>query len=147
MSPATKAPRNTPLRSASLVAIALLAFAGTPRAQFSHAVVVMKGTVRAEDNARPTSVRVSVRPAGDTGSELTSSISNKSTGKYLVVLKPGKSYWFHLEGDSIMTKDILVTTPPGDRTQQLEQDFTVVTREAPAAVGTTIEAKKEVQTN
>ncbi|MDP4199340.1 MAG: hypothetical protein Q8922_13595 [Bacteroidota bacterium] len=102
----------------------------TARAQLSHAVVVLKGTVRSEDNAKPTSVRVSVRVVGDTAREITSSTSNKETGKYLVILKPGKSYWVHLEGDSILTKDVLITTPESEHTQQIEQDFTVVMREA-----------------
>ncbi len=120
------------LRAAILAGLATILIAAScvsVRAQLAHAVIVLKGTVRSEDNAKPTSVRVSVRVVGDTAREITSSTSNKETGKYLVILKPGKSYWVHLEGDSILTKDVLVTTPMADRTQQIEQDFTVVMRE------------------
>jgi hypothetical protein len=102
-------------------------------AQFSRAVVVMSGTVRAEESALPTSVKVSIRPVGDTAREITSSTSNSQTGKYLVVLKPEKQYWVHLEADSIMTKDILITTPPADKTVQFLQDFSVVLREVEQA--------------
>jgi hypothetical protein len=119
-------------RAATHVFVAIMLFALTgnnSHAQVAHAVVVLKGTVRSEDNAKPTSVRVSVRIVGDTAREITSSTSNKETGRYLVVLKPGKSYWVHLEGDSILTKDILITTPAGETTQLIEQDFTVVMRE------------------
>lgn len=131
------------LRAAILAGLATILIAAScvsVRAQLAHAVIVLKGTVRSEDNAKPTSVRVSVRVVGDTAREITSSTSNKETGKYLVILKPGKSYWVHLEGDSILTKDVLVTTPMADRTQQVEQDFTVIMRETEAA-------RKEVQVN
>lgn len=131
------------LRTATLAGLAIILIAtsgASVRAQLAHAVVVLKGTVRSEDNAKPTSVRVSVRVVGDTAREITSSTSNKETGKYLVILKPGKSYWVHLEGDSILTKDVLITTPASELTQQVEQDFTVVMRETEAA-------RKEVQVN
>lgn len=119
------------LRTAALacVAMLLLANSNVARAQFSKPVVVLKGTVRSEETSKPTSVHVSVRTVGDTAREITSSTSNSETGHYLVVLKPGKSYWVHLEGDSILTKDVMVTTPESDRALQLEQDFTVVLRE------------------
>ena len=101
-------------------------------AQFSKPVVVLKGIVRNEETSRPTSVKVSVRVVGDTAREITSSTSNSETGRYLVVLQPGKSYWIHLEGDSILTKDILITTPNVDNTTQITQDLTVVMRETEA---------------
>jgi hypothetical protein len=106
-----------------------LAISGNARAQFSKPVVILKGTVRAEETSKPTSVKVSVRVVGDTAREITSSTSNSETGRYLVVLKPGKSYWVHLEGDSVLTKDVMVTTPDSDKPTQIEQDFTVVLRE------------------
>ena len=100
------------------------------RAQtFSHAVVIMTGTVRSDETARPTSVQVSIREVGDTAREITRSTSNRATGKYLVILQPAKEYWVHLEGDSILTKDVLISTPPVTQTQELNRDFTVVLRE------------------
>lgn len=115
--------------AAALIAIANIFSVTGAHAQFSHAVVVMKGTVVSEETGRPTSVKVSVRVVGDTAREITSSTSNSETGKYLLILQPGKSYWVHLEGDSILTKDVLVDTPTGDHTQQVNQDFTVVLRQ------------------
>jgi hypothetical protein len=97
---------------------------------FSRAVVIMSGTVRSDESTKPTSVKVSVREVGDTAREITCSTSNKETGKYLVVLQPGKKYWVHLEGDSILTKDELIETPTVQQTQQLKRDFSVVMREA-----------------
>ena len=124
------------VKIASAALLLMLSSIVTPNvthAQFSHAVVVMTGTVRAEESSRPTSVKVSIRPVNDTAREITSSTSNSQTGKYLVVLKPGKEYWVHLEADSILAKDVMISTPPSDdKTVQLQQDFTVVLREVDA---------------
>jgi len=114
---------------AAALAAAWISFAAPAEAQFSHSVVVMSGTVLSQESGKPTSVKVSVREAGDTAREITASTSNKETGKYLVVLQPGKKYWVHLESDSIMTQDVLVATPAVAQTEKLEQDFTVVLRE------------------
>jgi hypothetical protein len=116
-------------RLAALTAILIASNALVSHAQFSQPVVVLRGTVFAEESAKPTSVKVSIREAGDTAREITSSTSNSETGKYLVVLKPGKKYWVHMEGDTILTKDVMIETPVADHTQQIQQDFTVVTRE------------------
>jgi hypothetical protein len=114
---------------AALAAAAWLSFAAPARAQFSRAVVLMSGTILSEESGLPTSVKVSVREAGDTAREITASTSNKETGKYLVVLQPGKKYWVHLESDSILTQDVLISTPPVAQTEKLQQDFKVVLRE------------------
>ncbi|HWF43681.1 MAG TPA: hypothetical protein VG537_03470, partial [Candidatus Kapabacteria bacterium] len=111
---------NRILSAGALVIVLLAAQAGVGHAQFSQPVVVLKGTVRAEESAKPTSVKVSIREAGDTAREITSSTSNSETGKYLVILKPGKKYWVHLEGDTIMTKDVMLETPAIDNTRQIE---------------------------
>jgi hypothetical protein len=122
--------------AAALVAIST-AFTTDVHAQtFSRPVVVMSGIVRSDETARPTSVKVSIREAGDTAQEITCSTSNKETGKYLVVLSPDKKYWVHLEGDSTLTKDVLISTPPAGQTQQFTQDFTVVLRETDDAAAT-----------
>lgn len=119
-------------RAAALVAISMSSglFAGTIHAQaFSHPVIILSGIVRSSETARPTSVKVSIREAGDTAREITQSTSNKETGKYLVILQPAKKYWVHLEGDSILTTDMLIATPPVTQTQQLNQDFSVALRD------------------
>jgi hypothetical protein len=117
---------------AAIAAMVMMVVAGQAQAQFAHAVVVMKGAVLTEEAHRPISVKVSVRVAGDTASEITSSLSNKESGKYLVVLKPGHKYWFHLEGDSILTKDVLIETPTTDASAQIVQDIIVTPREEEA---------------
>jgi hypothetical protein len=121
--------------AAALLVIASTIAPSVSNAQFAKAVVVMSGTVRAEDSERPTSAKVSIRAIGDTAREITSSTSNSQTGKYLVVLKPGKEYWVHIEADSILTKDVKIVTPEtADRTIQIQQDFSVVLREVEAPV-------------
>jgi hypothetical protein len=118
---------------AGVAALAAMASLVAPKAgqsqTFSRAVVVMSGIVHSDESGKPTSVKVSVREVGDTAREITQSTSNKETGKYLVVLQPGKKYWVHLEGDSILTKDELIDTPIIQQTQQLKRDFSVVMRE------------------
>ena len=116
---------------AALAAISSIFVPNVGRSQtFSRAVVVMSGIVHSDETAKPTSVKVSVREVGDTAREITCSTSNKETVKYLVVLQPGKKYWVHLEGDSILAKDELVETPTIQQTQQMKHDFSVVMREA-----------------
>jgi hypothetical protein len=112
----------------AVVALMTMGFflAGTQaKAQFSKAVVVLKGIVRNEQTGKAHSVKVSVRAAGDKAIELTSSRSNSETGSYLVVLQANKKYWVHLEGTDILTKDELIETPSAAKTVQMEKDFAV----------------------
>ena len=110
-------------------------------AQFTKVVTLVKGTVINEATGKPISVKVSVRSVGDTATEVTAGRTNSETGSYLVVLKPGKKYWFHIESNEIITKDSLVETPQSEKYMQLVQDFTVtpLRTEQMGAVGTTIE--------
>ena len=110
-------------------------FIGTTgaQAQFSKAVVVLKGVVRSEQSGKAHSVKVSVRAAGDKAIEITSSKSNSESGNYLVILQPNKKYWVHLEGEDILTKDELIETPIVNKTEQLTKDFAVTTISAPQA--------------
>ena len=119
-------------RAAALVAISLsfTAISSVLYAQaFSRPVIILSGIVRSSETERPTSVKVSIREAGDTAREITESTSNKETGKYLVILQPARKYWVHLEGDSIFPADVLISTPPADQTQQMTQDFSVGLRD------------------
>ncbi|MEI8134895.1 MAG: hypothetical protein WCH46_07420 [bacterium] len=123
------------MRNKALVAIivvVLTAIGGTgAKAQFSKAVVVLKGVVRSEQTGKAHSVKVSVRAAGDKAVEITSSKSNSASGSYLVVLQANKKYWVHLEGEDIVTKDELIETPAAAKTVQLEKDFNVTLTSAP----------------
>ena len=97
------------------------------QAQFSKAVVVLKGVVRNQETGKAHSVKVSVRAAGDRALEITNSKSNSVSGSYLVVLQANKKYWVHLEGDDIITKDELIETPTATKTMQMDKDFAVNT--------------------
>ena len=97
------------------------------QAQFSKAVVVLKGVVRNQETGKAHSVKVSVRAAGDRALEITNSKSNSESGSYLVVLQANKKYWVHLEGDDIITKDELIETPAASKTVQMDKDFAVST--------------------
>lgn len=134
--------RFTPNAIAGVAALTAIFSFMTPNAghsqTFSRAVVVMSGTVHSDETGKPTSVKVSIREVGDTAREITQSTSNKETGKYLVVLQPGKRYWVHLEGDSILTKDEMIDTPVVQQTQQLKRDFSVAMREAEDATKSTL---------
>lgn len=101
--------------------------ANQAEAQFSKAVVVLKGIVRSEQSGKAHSVKVSVRAAGDKALEITNSKSNSESGAYLVVLQANKKYWVHLEGDDIITKDELIETPTASSTVQMAKDFAVTT--------------------
>ena len=96
-------------------------------AQFSKAVIVLKGVVRNQATGKVHSVKVSVRAAGDRALEITNSRSNSESGSYLVVLQANKKYWVHLEGDDILTKDELIETPSASKTVQMDKDFAVTT--------------------
>jgi hypothetical protein len=110
----------------TLIVLGLSVIGGSQaKAQFSKAVVMLKGVVRNEQNGKAHSVKVSVRAAGDKALEITSSRSNSETGNYLVVLQANKKYWVHLEGDDIVTKDELIETPAAAVTTKLEKDFNV----------------------
>ncbi len=130
--------------SAALVALSALFVPNAAHSQtFSRAVVVMSGIVRSDESGKPTSVKVSIREVGDTAREITRSTSNSETGKYLVVLQPGKKYWVHLEGDSILAKDILVETPAVQQTQQMKHDFAVELRETEEGTKSSIPAQQQ----
>lgn len=106
-------------------ALIVSVFAGSASAQFNKAVVLLRGTVRAEQTGKACAVRVSVREAGNKALEITGSNANSESGTYLVVLKPATKYWVHLEGDNIVTKDEAVQTPACSKTEQLDKNFTV----------------------
>lgn len=130
-----------------------LADANVGFAQFTKVVTVVKGTVINEVTGKPISVKVSVRAVGDTATEFTASRSNSESGNYLVVLKPGKKYWFILESPEILTKDSLIETPHSDKYMQVAHDFTVtpLRSEQMGSIGTMIEStplkKEETEQN
>ena len=99
------------------------------RAQFSRPVVILSGTIHRDPN-HPVLVRVSVRERSDTTREVVASTCNRETGKYLVILQPGKEYYLHLQGESIQPADILIVTPNAqNKTIQMNRDLEVVYRD------------------
>jgi hypothetical protein len=94
-------------------------------AQFSKAVVLLKGTIRQDQTGKPYSVKVSVRSADDKDVEINRSRSNSETGSYLLVLQANKKYVIHLEGPDIATQDEVIETPATESTIKMNKDFTV----------------------
>ena len=123
------------------VAGLVLASVSISNAQFSKPVVVMKGAVMTLDG-KPAVVRVSIHETGDASAdddtssdvitcgiqEITAGRANSESGRYLLVLKPGKKYWVHIEGTFIQSIDSLIATPKTDKSLQLERNFTVAWR-------------------
>jgi len=103
--------------------LSIAALVGDASAQFSKAVVVLKGTVINKETNAPHSVNVSVREVGNKTLEITASRSNAESGNYLVVLKPQTKYWIHVEGDDVETYDELIETPVATKTQNLVKDL------------------------
>ncbi len=95
-------------------------------AQFSKAVVVLKGSVHSEQTGKAFPVKISIRTADEKNDEITNSQSNSLTGNYLVVLQVGKKYRIHLAGEGIVTQDEIIETPAANATVQITKDFTVV---------------------
>ncbi len=119
------------VREIAVIAIVGLSFSligqSQAMAQFSKAVVMLKGVVRSEQSGKAHSVKVSVRAAGDKAVEITASTSNSESGSYLVILQANKKYWVHLEGADIITKDEMIETPVATKTVQMNKDFSVTT--------------------
>jgi hypothetical protein len=127
-----------------VVAGVLSLVAGSASAQFAKPVVVMKGAVQTNDG-KPAVVRLSIHETGDSQAdedtssdvitcaiqEITASKANSESGRYLLILKPGKKYWIHIEGAFIQSIDSLIATPKTEKPLQLERNFTVLWRGAP----------------
>lgn len=122
-------------------AFALIVISIPARAQFSKPVVVMKGSVMTID-AKPATVRLSIHETGSTADEdseittcgiqeITAGSANSQSGRYLLVLKPGKKYWVHIEGTFVQSLDTLIEMPKADHGIQIEKDFTVNWRQTP----------------
>jgi hypothetical protein len=115
-------------------------------AQFAKPVVVMKGAVTTTDG-KPAVVRLSIHETGDPSAdedstediitcaiqEITASKANSESGRYVLILKPGKKYWIHIEGPLIQPLDSLIATPKTDKPLQLERAFTVSWKGEPTA--------------
>lgn len=109
-------------------ALAGLIFSSNAQAQFSRPVVVLKGCVLTADQ-KPATVRLSVHETGESAAdedtsndittcaiqEMTAGRANSESGRYLLVLKPGKKYWVHIEGTFVQSIDTLVQMPKTDK--------------------------------
>jgi hypothetical protein len=129
--------------SNSIATIGLIAFglsigSSAAHAQFSRPVIVLKGCVLTADQ-KPATVRLSVHETGETTAdedtsneittcaiqEMTAGRANSESGRYLLVLKPGKKYWVHIEGTFVQSIDTLVQMPKTDKGLTIEKNFTV----------------------
>jgi hypothetical protein len=129
--------------SNSIAAISLVAFglcigSTATHAQFSRPVIVLKGCVLTADQ-KPATVRLSVHETGEVAAdedtsndittcaiqEMTAGRANSESGRYLLILKPGKKYWVHIEGTFVQSIDTLMQMPKSDKPLNLEKNFTV----------------------
>jgi hypothetical protein len=126
------------------------------QAQFSRPVVVLKGCVLTADQ-KPATVRLSVHETGETAGdadtssdittcaiqEMTAGRANSESGRYLLVLKPGKKYWVHIEGTFVQSIDTLIQLPKSDKPLNIEKNFTVNWRQNPDASAPADPGKKD----
>lgn len=139
-------------------AFILILAVSTANAQFSRPVVVLKGCVMTADQ-KPAVVRLSIHETGveaenDTSAEvntcgiqeITAGRANSESGHYLLILKPGRKYWMHIEGTFVQSIDTLLEMPKSDKAQNIEKNFTVKWRTpdgSAANAATTDPAKKD----
>ncbi len=138
------------------VTIGLMVNSSASHAQFSRPVVVLKGCVLTADQ-KPATVRLSVHETGETQAdedtsndittcaiqEMTAGRANSESGRYLLVLKPGKKYWVHIEGTFVQSIDTLVQMPKTDKGLTIEKNFVVNWRQNPDAGTSTDPVKKD----
>ncbi len=147
------------MRPFALFLVCTFTIVVSAQAQFSRPVIVMKGCVLTSDG-KPATVRLSIHETGgseadeDTAheittcgiQEITASKANSESGHYLLVLKPAKKYWLHLEGTFLQSIDTLLQMPKIDKPLTIDQNFMLNWRQTPDATATTGEspaAKKE----
>jgi hypothetical protein len=98
--------------------------------KFSKPVVMLTGTVHAVESGKVISVKVSIRSTDNRDEEITSSVSNSESGKYLVILAPNKQYLVRLQNAAGVMKEETIRTPRlNDMTIKIERDFAVKTAE------------------
>jgi hypothetical protein len=126
------------------LSIAFVLFASTAQAQFSKPVVVLKGCVFTQDG-KPATVRLSIHETGESVAEddtseevttcgiqeITAGHANSESGRYLLILKPGRKYWLHIEGTFVQSIDSLLQMPKSDKPLNIEQNFVVNWRQNP----------------
>ena len=140
------------------VSVAFIFGTKPAQAQFSKPVVVLKGCVFTEDG-KPATVRLSIHETGETQTaddtseeittcgiqEITAGRANSESGRYLLILKPGRKYWMHIEGTFVQSIDTLLQMPKTDKPLTIEENFVVNWRQAPDGGGNATDpsAKKD----
>ncbi len=127
-----------------VLVVALFFGANAAHAQFSKPVIVMKGSVMTSD-AKPATVRLSIHETGESETvadtaeeittcaiqEITAGRANSESGRYLLIMKPGKKYWVHIEGTFVQSIDSLITMPKTDKPMTIERNWVVNWRQSP----------------
>jgi hypothetical protein len=128
-------------------------FLATNASAQMNPVVLLKGTVMTADG-KPATVRLSTHetgaPQADSADEITTcaiqeitaSRANSASGRYVLILKPARKYWLHMEGTFLQSIDTLIETPKSDKYVQLEKNFVVNWRIEPTT-GEPAAAKKD----
>ena len=120
--------RKITLAAALLAAGLVFSANGVSQAdvKFSKPVIMLTGTVHSEQTGKVESVKVSIRSAEDKDLEITSSVSNSESGKYLVILASNTKYLVRLQSATGVIKEETIQTPKlSDATIQMNKDFTV----------------------
>ena len=102
-------------------------------AQFSKAVVMLKGNVRNEQSGKVYSVKVSIL-SEDKSTEISSGRSNSETGNYLIVLQPNKKYWVRVCEPGLVTKEEPIETPAAQSTVQIYWNINLTENSDPNAM-------------
>jgi hypothetical protein len=140
----------------AFIVFCLLLGSSAAQAQFSRPVVVMKGSVVTADQ-KPATVRLSVHETGETQAdedtsneittcaiqEMTAGRANSESGRYLLILKPGKKYWVHIEGTFVQSIDSLIQMPKTDKGLTIERNFVVNWRQNPDGTNASDPAAKK----
>jgi hypothetical protein len=124
--------------AAAFLAAGLVFSAGVSHGdvKFSKPVIMLKGIVHGEQTGKVHSVKVSIRSTENTDLEITSSVSNSESGKYLVILAPNTKYLVRLQSAAGVIKEETIQTPTvSENTVQMDKDFTIKTTSAKDDIG------------
>ncbi len=111
------------MRTASIVAAAVLfLLTGTLKAQFSHLVVSLTGSVFDEKTHQP--IEINIKAYDEDGKMIYRGKSNSIDGYYFITgLKPGSSYSIFFEDFDYFRQEYTVDIPNTDKYQEFSKDF------------------------
>lgn len=85
-------------------------------------LILVKGDILDEETEEPIEAKITVKD-NETGEVVGEYRSNKSTGKYTVILPPGKNYGFSIESDGYVHRSLNVDLPDTGEYYEQEENF------------------------